>query len=36
MRTAFSLTPLLRNTVGFDRFGDLFESLRESEEEWNG
>ena len=23
----FSLTPLLRSTVGFDRFKELFESL---------
>jgi molecular chaperone IbpA len=36
MTTAFSLTPLLRSTVGFDRFNDLFESLRESEESGNG
>ncbi len=28
----FSLTPLLRSTVGFDRFNELFESLASSEE----
>jgi molecular chaperone IbpA len=28
----FSLTPLFRNTVGFDRFNELFESLASSEE----
>ena len=27
-----SLTPLFRNTVGFDRFNDLFESLTSGEE----
>lgn len=27
-----SLTPLFRNTVGFDRFNELFESLASSEE----
>src|SRR5450755_1008492 len=27
MTTTFSLRPLLRSTVGFDRFNDLFESL---------
>ena len=32
MTTAFSLTPLLRNTVGFDHFNELFESLRTNEE----
>ena len=32
MTTAFSMTPLLRSTVGFDRFNELFESLRNSEE----
>lgn len=32
----FSLTPLFRNTVGFDRFNDLFESLASSEELSNG
>lgn len=32
MNTAFSLTPLLRSTVGFDRFNELFESLRENDE----
>lgn len=26
MSTAFSLAPLLRNSVGFDRFSDLFET----------
>jgi len=25
--TAFSLTPLMRSTIGFDRFNDLFESV---------
>ena len=28
MTNAFSLNPLFRNTVGFDRFNDIFESLR--------
>ena len=28
----FSLTPLLRSTIGFDRFNDLFESLASSDE----
>lgn len=28
----FSLTPLLRSTVGFDRFNDLFHSLASNEE----
>jgi molecular chaperone IbpA len=32
MTTAFSLTPLLRSTVGFDHFNELFESLRDSDE----
>jgi len=27
MTNAFSLSPLFRNTVGFDRFNDIFESL---------
>lgn len=31
MTTAFSLTPLFRNTVGFDRFNDIFESLTSDE-----
>lgn len=30
MATALSLTPLFRNSVGFDRFNDLFESLESS------
>ena len=32
----FSLTPLFRSTVGFDRFNDLFESLASNEELSNG
>ncbi|NDF12427.1 MAG: heat-shock protein [Proteobacteria bacterium] len=28
----FSLTPLFRSTVGFDRFNDLFESLMDGED----
>jgi len=28
MTNEFSLNPLFRNTVGFDRFNDIFESLR--------
>jgi molecular chaperone IbpA len=28
MTTAFSLAPLFRHSVGFDRFNDLFESLQ--------
>lgn len=28
----FSLTPLFRSTVGFDRFNDLFESLRDADD----
>lgn len=32
MTTTFSLNPLLRSTVGFDRFNELFESLRDSED----
>jgi molecular chaperone IbpA len=32
MTTTFSLTPLLRSTVGFDRFNELFESLRDTED----
>lgn len=28
----FSLTPLLRSTVGFDRFNELFQSLADNEE----
>lgn len=32
MTTTLSLTPLLRSTVGFDHFNELFESLRHSEE----
>jgi len=32
MMNTFSLTPLLRSTVGFDRFHELFESLSSSDE----
>lgn len=32
MTNSFSLTPLLRSTVGFDRFSDLFESLMAGED----
>lgn len=32
----FSLTPLFRSTIGFDRFNDLFESLMEGDEPANG
>lgn len=35
MTNAFSLTPLFRSTVGFDRFNDLFESLRNGEDTAN-
>lgn len=31
MATAFSLAPLFRNSVGFDRFNDLFESAARNE-----
>ncbi|SFI73300.1 molecular chaperone IbpA [Pseudomonas guineae] len=31
MSTAFSMTPLLRQSVGFDRFNDLFESAMRNE-----
>lgn len=31
MSTAFSLTPLFRHSVGFDRFNDLFESAMRNE-----
>ena len=31
MTTAFSLAPLFRHSVGFDRFNDLFESAARSE-----
>ncbi len=31
-----SLTPLFRNSVGFDRFNDLFESLMENNDTQNG
>ena len=31
MNTAFSLAPLFRSTVGFDRFNDLFETALRSE-----
>ncbi|MBC3413185.1 MULTISPECIES: Hsp20 family protein [Pseudomonas] len=31
MTTAFSLAPLFRNSVGFDRFNDLFESAARNE-----
>lgn len=32
MTNAFSLSPLFRNTVGFDRFNDIFESLAASDD----
>lgn len=32
MNTALSLTPLLRHTVGFDRFNDLFQSVLNGDE----
>lgn len=32
----FSLTPLFRSTVGFDRFNDLFESLMDGDDGSNG
>ena len=32
----FSLTPLFRSTVGFDRFNDLFESLTQNDDGANG
>jgi molecular chaperone IbpA len=35
MATALSLTPLLRQTVGFDRFNDLFETLNTEGESKN-
>ena len=31
MTTAFSLAPLFRNSVGFDRFNDLFEAAARNE-----
>lgn len=31
MSTAFSLTPLFRQSIGFDRFNDLFESAMRNE-----
>ncbi|RRW38666.1 heat-shock protein, partial [Pseudomonas luteola] len=31
MNTAFSLAPLFRHSVGFDRFNDLFESALRNE-----
>src|SRR5687768_1954041 len=31
MTTAFSLAPLFRSSVGFDRFNDLFESAARNE-----
>lgn len=31
MSTAFSMTPLFRQSVGFDRFNDLFESAMRNE-----
>ena len=31
MSTGFSMTPLLRQSVGFDRFNDLFESAMRNE-----
>ena len=36
MTNVFSLTPLLRTTVGFDRFNGLFESLMAGEEPSDG
>ena len=30
--TTFSLTPLLRSSIGFDRFNDLFETIARGEE----
>ncbi len=36
MTNAFSLTPLFRSTVGFDRFNDLFESVFKGEDLANG
>ena len=35
MTTALSLTPLFRQTVGFDRFNDIFQSLLEGDEPTN-
>lgn len=35
MQTALSLSPLFRNSVGFDRFSDLFESISQSEENYS-
>lgn len=35
MNTTFSLTPLLRSTIGFDRLSDIFESISNNEEAWN-
>ena len=32
MSTAFSMAPLLRQSIGFDRFNDLFESALRSNE----
>lgn len=32
MNTTLSLTPLLRHTVGFDRWGDMFESVLDTED----
>ncbi|MGH8436492.1 MAG: heat-shock protein, partial [Pseudomonas sp.] len=31
MSTAFSLAPLFRHSIGFDRFNDLFESAMRNE-----
>ena len=31
MSTAFSMTPLFRQSIGFDRFNDLFESAMRNE-----
>ena len=31
MSTAFSMTPLFRHSIGFDRFNDLFESAMRNE-----
>lgn len=31
MSTAFSMAPLFRHSIGFDRFNDLFESVLRNE-----
>ena len=36
MTNVFSLNPLLRSTVGFDRFNDLFASLTAGDDLNNG